>query len=192
MNVPLVNILTRISRPRLFKRCLESIQQQTYSNIKHFTYPDSPERIKEPYDWNLFCNELKSQVQQGYFFFLDDDDFLTHPYIVEELVRHLQDEPDGLIVQFLRNGKPKPNNSLIAQHVIRKGLIGGGCLVLNTKHKSLADWDAREAADFYWIEKISKQIILKFVPLILQVAGNNGLHGRSAPITKMNFGGTIG
>ena len=109
---------------------------------------------------------------------MDDDDYLISPTIIEQLVMHLQDEPDGLIVQFIRNGKPKPSNLLIAAKEIRKGLIGGGCLVLHSKFKDVAYWDDQPAADFRWISAVAKKVKLKFVPLVVQVAGNNGLKGK--------------
>lgn len=181
MNNPLINILIRVSRPELFRRCINSVHLQTYSNINIIniiTHIDLGVRIKIPYDWNLFCNILKAQIQPGYFFYLDDDDYLIDPYVIEKLVAELQDEPDGVICQFLRNGKPKPSNALIAAGRIEKGRIGGGCLVLATKHKDVADWKAKEAADFDWISEVAAKVKLKFVPLVVQVAGNNGLKGK--------------
>lgn len=182
MNTPLINILIRVSRPGLFDRCINSVHLQTYSNINIITYDDIALRERVPYDWNLFCNNLKAQVVSGWFMYLDDDDWLDTPQALERLACYLTDDVDGLIVQFLRNGKPKPSNALIAAGIIRKGLIGGGCLVLHSKHRGLADWQAKPAADYYWIKDIANKIELKFVPLVVQVAGNNGLHGRQTQV----------
>jgi hypothetical protein len=178
MSQPLINILIRVSRPEMFDRCIESVHLQTYSNIRIIIHQDIEPRERKPYDWNLFCNILKSQVTSGYFLFLDDDDTLRDPFVIEQLARHLQDDPDGLICQFLRNGKPKPNDHLIATKQIRKGLIGGGCLVLAARYAGVADWEAKEAADYDWIAAVALKVKLKFVPLVVQVAGNNGLHGK--------------
>lgn len=211
MHNPLINILIRVSRPRLFERCLSSVLSQTYTNIRCVFHTDNPmsytavlnakataenlivwdniNRYKVikfhshipliKYQWNLYVNTLKKEVEDGYWFIMDDDDYLSDKDILTKLVRHLQDEPDGLVVQFLRNGKPKPNNHLIATKSIRLGLIGGGCLVLHSKHKDVADWDGERAADYRWIKSVSEKVKLKFIPLVLQVAGNNGLHGRN-------------
>lgn len=189
MLTPLINILIRVSRPKLFERCIASVREQTYDNINIIVGLDNLIGAFEisdqiflyeksyPYHWNLFCNYLKSRVSSGYLMIMDDDDHLSGPHAIQQLVNNLQDEPDGLIVQFMRNGKPKPNNHLIATKTIRKGLIGGGCLVLHSKHKNVADWQAIQAADYYWIRDVAAKVELKFVPLVLQVAGNNGLHG---------------
>ena len=210
MNTPLINILIRVSRPRLFERCLHSILSQTYDNIRCVFHSDNPKAYtsileqkptadkllvwdnvdrykiikfhsfipKKKYQWNLYVNTLKREVNDGYWFVMDDDDYLSHKNILSDLVTYLQDEPDGLVVQFLRNGKPKPSNHLIATKTIRLGLIGGGCLVLHSKHKDVADWDGERAADYRWIKSVSEKVNLKFVPIVLQVAGNNGLHGQ--------------
>jgi hypothetical protein len=109
---------------------------------------------------------------------MDDDDYLISPDILTTLSNYLTEDTEGLICQFLRNGKPKPNDQLIATRTIRKGLIGGGCLVLHSRHKDVSDWDSEAAADYRWIKSVSEKIELKFIPLVVQVAGNNGLHGK--------------
>jgi glycosyltransferase involved in cell wall biosynthesis len=46
MNLPLINIITRCSRPKSFERCKKSIESQTYKNIHHIvTYQN--DEIKE-------------------------------------------------------------------------------------------------------------------------------------------------
>jgi len=46
MNTALINIITRVSRPALFLRCLESVNLQTYKNIHHIvTYQN--DELKE-------------------------------------------------------------------------------------------------------------------------------------------------
>lgn len=191
MHQPLINILIRVSRPDLFKRCIQSIDEQTYRNINLIVGLDNRKgsfeigSYKRNYDvaqdhyWNTFCNDLKAMVKDGLFFYMDDDDYLAGPDVIQQLVSHISDDTEGLIVQFLRNGKPKPSNFLIDTKVIKKGLIGGGCLVLHAKHKNVADWEAKRAADFDWIYAVAREVPLKFVPLVVQIAGNNGLHGRT-------------
>lgn len=199
---PLINILIRVSRLQLFERCINSIKLQTYSNYKiivcidssisgnvygiasadfmnkvyQFTAPITNKDI--PFHWNLFCNNLKSHVTDGFFLYLDDDDFLLSPTILEQLSEYLTDDVGGLIVQFLRNGKPKPSTALIAAGRIEKGRIGGGCLVLHSRHKDVADWGAKQAADYDWIAAVAAKVQLKFVPLVVQVTSNNGLKGK--------------
>ena len=95
-----INILIRTSnRPTCFSNCLKSILKQKYSNYKIYIcyddvksldylkeYKDNPiieyffifNSSKERYKYNLYCNRLKSKVEDGYILYLDDDDELVH------------------------------------------------------------------------------------------------------------------
>lgn len=203
MNNPSIHILIRnMFRPELLRRCLKSIAAQNYHYVNIIACSDSEEAYqdfesaykesgikgwgyintlvkptKEDHFWNLYCNELKRQVYDGWFFFMDNDDYLK-PGSLQKLSTYLTEDIDGIICQFVRNGWRKPADVLLRSRLIIKGMIGGGCLVLSHKHKLIADWDGEKAADYRWIKEVSKQVKLKFIPLILQVAGNNGLHGQ--------------
>lgn len=181
MNNPLINILIRVSRPDLFARCMRTVNDQDYPNINVIIHneADGKEDRSQPFYWNLYCNMLKEQVKDGYFLFADDDDALASPTAISDMVGYLWDEPDGLIVQFLRNGKPKPSDALIKAQSIELGRVGGGCLVLAAKHKNIADWQARRSADYFYIKEVAAKVKLKFVPFILQVTFNNGLFGEA-------------
>lgn len=196
---PRINLLIRNKyRPELFRRCLDTIERQTYSNIHLIIGCDSPEseddaltnttlrfsteivRLApgtEPFFWNIYCNTLKDRVTDGWFNVLDNDDYLVDEYCIEKLAQHLTDPSVGVICQFLRNGKPKPNNRLIRRGEIKRFFIGGGAIVLHARNKYVSDWDGHKAADFRFIEAVSKMIQMKFIPLVVQVAGNNGLRG---------------
>ena len=169
-----INILVRKSRPELFKRLMASIDHE----VNVIVHDDTAQRNRHPYDWNLFCNDLKSQVEEGYLLYADDDDLFV-PGSLAKLEELLKDEPDGLIVQFLRKGTvKKPTDFMIERRIIKRGVIGGGCLVLHSKFKNVADWKAKKGADFDWISDISYKINLRFVHLILQTTYNNGRHGK--------------
>lgn len=197
MSQPLINILIRISRPELFDTCIASIRKQTYQRIRVIACVDNQKMYnfvrklqnihtllfvitdrEPPYYWNMYCNNLKNKVTDGFFFFMDDDDYLESANAIENLSEHLTEDTQGLICQFIRRGRPKPHKAFIDQKIIKEGYIGGGCLVLHSRHKAVADWDGEVAADFRWIQKVSESVELKFVPLVVQVAGNNGLHGK--------------
>lgn len=171
----MINILTRISRPDLYERLLKSID---YEHINLITYDDSKERVpRKPFEWNLFCNILKAQVSEGYFVFADDDDYFR-PGALRELSDYLTDDVEGIICQFLRHGQPKPSNGLIAAGIIKENHIGGGCLVLHSRHKNVAHWDNMRKADYRWIRDVADKVQLKYIPLILQLTDNNGRKGK--------------
>ncbi len=185
----LINILIRHKqgRDKEFSRCLDSVFGQNYNNynciISVEEDPISDEEyfnfkyiVVEPMDhYNLHCNGLKAQVTDGWFFYLDDDDYLASPTVLEELSYHLFE--GALIVQFLRNKRTKkPTDRMIHDKVIKKGMIGGGCLVLHHSFKDVADWKAKVAADYDWIKEVTDVVPTRFVPLVLQIADvkNNG------------------
>jgi hypothetical protein len=172
MSDPLINILIRThpGRTELLSRALNSVYEQSYNKTQIEIYYDAS-KSKEPYHYNLFCNELKSRVKSGYFFFLDSDDYLNTPDVLERIVPHLR--PDrALIVQMLRNGRPKPFNN-----AIRRGYIGMPCMVLHYSHQDLADVTAKAEGDYEWIKSVTDQIGYKFVPIVLVNAGKRS-HGK--------------
>ena len=122
---------------------------------------------KSDYSYNLYCNDLKARVKDGYFFFLDSDDTVI-PGAISKIIPYLN-EDKALIVQMLRNGRPKPKNGLI-----EKGKIGLPCMILHSKHKHLADVTATEDGDYQWIKAVTDKIGYEFIPIPLVDAGKRG------------------
>jgi hypothetical protein len=200
---PLINILIRNKyRPQEFARCIKSVLEQEYRNWRVIIASDSDQgkvqadsyvvrdRWIESYGlavfqhvlyelpcyYNLYLNEMMQLVTDGYMLALDNDDYLIDSQALSRIVPHLTG--DGIICQFLRNGRPKPNGRLIQQQRIERGRIGGGCLILHSKHKNVVQWDGEKGADYRWIKAVSEKVQLEFVPIVVQVAGNNGLNGK--------------
>lgn len=191
MELPLINILIRTSnRPAQFARCLESIRNQTYRNIRivvgydrnealsyipgwvEWTYFNSDKSL--PFFYDLYCNDLKLIVTEGWFFFLDDDDVLTSPTVLQELFKHLTGPHEAIICQFLRNGVPKPADNYIRKRVIWEGKIGLPCLILHSKHKELSGLDGQKAGDYRYIKEVTSQVPTKFITLPLVSASPRG------------------
>ncbi len=183
----LINILIRHKegREKELSRCRKSISNQTYKHTRTIVSIEnnSSELNAWPYQpiavptqhYNLHCNDLKAQVKDGWFFYLDDDDYLASETVLEELSHHLFE--GALIVQFLRNKRTKkPIDRMIHDKLIKKGMIGGGCLVLHHSFANVADWKAKLAADYDWIKAVTDVVPTRFVPLVLQIADvkNNG------------------
>lgn len=183
MELPLINVLVRTSnRPQLFARCLESIKDQTYKNVRIIVgydnaealnyVPSSIERIPVhankaiPYYYDLYCNQLKRYVEEGWFFFLDDDDFLHGRNALKNIAQHLT-QPGAVICQFLRNSWPKPVDSAIKAGKIVEGKIGLPSLVLHSKYKDVAGLDGYKSGDYRYILSVSTMVKTKFVPVIL-------------------------
>ena len=183
----LINLLLRTShRPVLFKRLLDSIYNQTHKNINIVvSYDDEralsyiPEEVNKirvykdlskPFFYDEYCNELKSQVNNGFFMFIDDDEVLASNDCLEKLCSALKNHY-GVICQFSRNGSLKPSNELINSKIVRRSKIGMPCIVLHHSCKNIADFDGSvSAADFNWIKAITKKVKLNFVPLVIAIA----------------------
>lgn len=159
-------IRTHKGREELFQRAVESCEIQGVNVIDYYDYLGP----RPDFSYNLICNILKDQVQEGYFFFLDSDDFII-PGAIEELLPHL--EPDkAIIVKMLRNGRPKPMINRI-----ERGRIGLPCLVLHSKHKHLAEVTAVVQGDYEWIKAVSEKLPVKYVNVVLVNAGKRS-HGK--------------
>lgn len=180
---PLINILVRTSyRPKQFKRMMDSITNQSYQNIRvicsydddrALSYiPESVEKIRvEKHDdlffYDNYCNNLKELVNEGYFFFLDDSDYLKDSNVLMNLKQKLKGQI-GLIVQMDRNGVLKPSNLHVQSRLIQRGKIGMPCLVAHHSIKGLANIDGSVgASDYIWIKKISRQKRLSFSKFVL-------------------------
>lgn len=174
----MINILIRTSnRPELFKRCVDSIKSQTYKDIRIIVGIDSDKakgytqgfetywmlRKDLPFFYNDYCNQLKSLDFQGWYFFLDDDDFLDNPFVIENMIPHLE-EDKAIICQYRRRGRPKPPNWQMDERVIARGWIGLPSIWLHSKHKDLAqvqglvDYD-----DYNYIQEVSQVLATKFI-----------------------------
>jgi glycosyltransferase involved in cell wall biosynthesis len=203
---PLINILTRShERPEEFKKCVRSIRAQNYKKIhcivsvhddqteiesrktlEQFKLSHEIIRVNHngvPYNWNLFCNDLKERVKQGWFFYLDSDDWLYNSHNLNGLSPYLKDPGVGVICQYYRGRKAKPANLIIRKdgtvdpESIIKGKIGGSAIFLHASQKNLADWQPKRAADYDFIKEVAAKIPLKFVPIPIVQAGNSGRHG---------------
>lgn len=183
MYKPKINILVRTGyRPVQFKRMMDSITSQTYDNIRvicsydddrALSYiPDSVDKVKvekgpELFFYDNYCNDLKKMVEDGYFFFLDDSDYLQNETVIERLVPFLKGNV-GLVVQMDRKGTLKPSNDHINSRLIHRAQIGMPCLVAHNSLNLIADFDGSVgAADYTWIKTLSRKRRLSFKKFVL-------------------------
>jgi hypothetical protein len=182
MSQPLINILIRVSRPALFERCMNSILIQTYQNYKVHIHKCTG---AVGYSYNLYCNDLKAQVKDGWFFYLDDDDILLDRQALERISRYLLNEDHIVICQMLRNGVPKPSDRLQESMQVHRGKIGMPCFLLHAKHKNVAHFVATEDADFRFIRAAIHRLSPAFCKEVLVNAGGRG-HGLQNPTINHN------
>jgi glycosyltransferase involved in cell wall biosynthesis len=192
----MINILIRTSgRHDELTRCIQSIRDQTFQDIRLILSNDNKaedypfisdltigfhrtihfvDKATTPYGWNLYCNVLKAHVKEGWFFYLDSDDFLIDKHCLENISKHLTDPDKAVICRFKRGNKVKPYPG--TDEVIR-GKIGGSCIFLHHSQKDVAYWDGNRAADFRFIKQVQAKLELKFVDTVVVQTGNNGKHG---------------
>lgn len=189
----LINILIRTSnRPQLFKRCLDSIEGQTYNNIRVIVGFDRKSALRyiptdkvseiqvfpnlsKPFFYNIYCNELKQHVRDGWLIWVDDDDYLDSPTVLEDISKHLTNPDEAIICQFRRNQAPKPSNRTMNYKQIARGKIGLPCLILHHSNKNIADIRGdHDYDDYLYIKRISELMPVKFVK---QVVVNSPVRG---------------
>lgn len=176
----LINILIRTSnRPDKFLRCLKSVLNQSYPNIRIIISVDRavsyiPYGLEVinvsanrqlPYFYDCYCNDLKAQVDDGWFMFLDDDDWLR-PNVLSQITF---DAPS--ILHQVKRG------NLIAPYsdVFQRGLVGMPCLMLHHSLKDIADIPGTGQGDYWWIKKIRDSVGVSFRPLIVVESDGRGL-----------------
>lgn len=175
----MISILIRTSgRPNAFARCLQSIREQTYKDYRIIVACDNGDYVPEGIEmlrpqskgpgffWNLYCNELKSMVTDGWYFFLDDDDVLIDPLALERISRYLVGEKN-IICQFSRFDKVRPSGIHFSNRIVARGEIGMPCFFIHHTNRDLINFDNRPAADFRYIAHLTKIVNFKWVPEIV-------------------------
>lgn len=180
----LINILVRTCyRPELFNRMMKSIRAQTHPDIRVIVsydddralsyIPENYEHIKvargqHMYSYNLYCNQLKELVKDGYFIFLDDDDFLSSPQVLEKLIPQLKQDKCN-IVKLDRKGKIYPRTE-----IIMSGQIGMPCMVLHHSHKGISDIALDGRGDSVWILNAIEKLPTNFIDLVVVISDRKG------------------
>lgn len=185
MHKPLINILTRTSnRPNFFNRNVNSVNSQTYKNIRHIVSYDndddleyinkhnnltlvkidkdklirednSPNPNTGKYSpHNLYFNEMLKVVEEGWVIFLDDDDLFYDENSLEIIVNNILNDDTMVIWQM------NFINGLILPPTDelkgkpKLGKIGSPCFSFNIKQLGDIKWDGWKCGDFRFIEKI--------------------------------------
>lgn len=176
----LITALIRTSyRPKQFARLMKSIEAQTvpinyivsYDDDRALDYiPEGTAIVKvsptpDKYFYNLYCNTLKSIVDDSWLCFFDDDDYLINPISIEKIRTHLLNKDEAVICQFTRNGRVKPPFRQMDEGRIVKGYIGMPCIFLHHSHKDVAEFRATEDADYFFIKEVAEKMKTKFVTI---------------------------
>jgi len=199
----MINIITRThNRPDLFKKCRESIVNQTHKNINHIVGSDidcnyydntiflklkdveyprlMPEYNTYPAPWNLHLNELANYVKYGWVMYLDDDDMFSHKKSLEIIINHIENEDELLIwkvnIKINENGWIVPNDNDFGKR-INAGNVSGIGIMFHTKHLPV-DWGSWSYGDYRVVKQLlNKKLKIKWINYVLtetQGKPNNG------------------
>lgn len=193
MKNPIINILTRTSnRPNFFRNCFESVKNQTYTNINHiisvdndFTeeyvknYTDNYIRVnkhsgyilydvlvdfRRPAPYNLYLNELKNNVNDGWIMFLDDDDIIIDENIISDLSKKLKDKNQLIFwkVKFSENRiVPYDINFTQDRIPVLNDFDMNGFIYHSSWNKF--DFDYYSAGDYFYVKQLETIIPKKFL-----------------------------
>ena len=170
-NIDLINILIRTTyRPGYFKKCINSILSQSYTNYKIICCYDDKrclnylkeyegiieyfyvnEENNNSHKYNLYCNVLMDKVEDGWIMFLDDDDKLSNNNTLQSIKYQLNNFNQILFWQVNIAG-----NIIIPEDVekIEKYKISGIGFCFHSNFKNLSKWIPYGCSDFYFINKL--------------------------------------
>ncbi|WP_337967361.1 hypothetical protein [uncultured Flavobacterium sp.] len=210
-NKILINILTRTSnRPIGFDNLRYSITNQTFKNVNHIVSYDNDndlsyinkhdlkkvkvDRINEeklnhpdgftPAFYNLYCNELLDQVEEGWIMFIDDDVNIFHNKVLQEIVGQIKKNDDDTIF-FWQSRYPNrvviPSNEKIRNEKLEIYDIDSSCFLFHSKYKNKARWDGWKVSDYRFIKALSEIIPNKkwINQVYIQINNQGDLGGRN-------------
>lgn len=170
-NIDLINILIRTTyRPGYFKKCINSILSQSYTNYKIICCYDDKrclnylkeyegiieyfyvnEENNNSHKYNLYCNVLMDKVEDGWIMFLDDDDKLSNNNTLQSIKYQLNNFNQILFWQVNIAG-----NIIIPEDVekIEKYKISGIGFCFHSNFKNLSKWKPYGCSDFYFINEL--------------------------------------
>ena len=205
-----ITILIRTCyRPLLFKRCIESILQQRYSNVhivicydnqkaKQYIEPYTSKvkycdaffctiQSDEKYKFNLYCNDLLYKVTSGYCLYLDDDNEFTHENCLN-IINHNLREDRICIWKYLRGDKliyPQNTDSIVL------GDIDSSSFCFPCEYKKYGKWPDKQYGDYSFLNSVITKITaikntspkdeITYIPLTLTkcIQENIGNFGKS-------------
>jgi hypothetical protein len=208
--IPLINILTRTSgRPLAFKRCHESVKNQTYKNVRHivsidnlqdeeyvkecgvdYFFMDKNAISKEPdiadpktgprFIYNLYLNKLIEKVNDGWIIILDDDDYLTDNNVLQKVANIAKSNTDMLLWQMkYPNGGLLPSLQELGKPP-RLARIGMPCFAIHSGIAKTIKFDGWKCGDFRFIQKVwAKTVDKRVVKEALVSLGSIGLGQRN-------------
>jgi hypothetical protein len=132
---------------------------------------------------NIYLNKIIKTINDGWIFYLDDDDHFANELVVESIVKNITSD-DELIYWKMRlpDGRIIPDATCFNKRPVA-GRIGGCCHGVHSKWKDHIKWDSWNMSD-YRVMKHLDDIIpkTKWLDIVAVNKGNHGGLGRRRDI----------
>lgn len=120
---------------------------------------------ENPFFYNLYCNNLLSEIDSGHSIFIDDDDIMISENLIR-IIPHLK-RNESLVIPFMRGDFQKPTHNMMLRKKITMGYIGMPCIVIWHEHIKHINFIASEVSDFQAINSLSIMTNLSWVEIPL-------------------------
>lgn len=194
-----------ISRKEELNRNIFSVHNQTYKSIRHLIIFDGSKDHWRTYNYinfkdiyrnieyfeadrtnnigqgkcffNLYFNDIRKELKEGFILYLDDDDYLSNNKIVEELMNEVDSEDKIYLFKMQwANGRILPDD-LHFKKDPERGEIGGSCFIVPVKYMYEFEWDADRASDYRVLLQLFKLFPVErrtWIDKIVVQVGNTG------------------
>lgn len=182
---PVVNIMIRTShRPNYFRKCIESINIQTYKNINiivsiddkgndytipYKVYPVFVDKIKiisevknnelygKIFPYNSYFNYMYNRANEGLIINLDDDDKFSNENSISEIVEQYKQGAELILWRVKIDYKlyPDDDNWMKPPKIFQISTIG---FAFDTKYKAIAIWEPYKRGDYRIADILWKNI----------------------------------
>ena len=203
----MLNILIRTSnRPNSFKRCINSIEKQTFkdvllhvsvdndtakeyattilaeSGLNHEIVPVTKPESGQAF-YNEYLNNLLDNVKDGWIYIVDDDDFLLSPTVLADLHRQLTDtETMYLFRVMLNNSRLVPVDRLFGLNFVQFGQISMSGFSIHASQKDKSRFEKERGGDYRFINSLINILKIKWLDIVVLGTGNMGLRGAAIDI----------
>lgn len=154
---------------------METIKEQTYKNIVTIIYSDDPrddyvtgdiiikgtiyEKSLGDATYNLYCNDLLRNIpnEDGWIYFLDDDDELTTPDAIGRIIKKCDRNAVNAFKVSRNNGKIVPEKWQSQRSFQTE------CFIIHTDHKLKASWWSHKGGDHHFTKQLTKVLPINWI-----------------------------
>lgn len=196
-NAPVYILIRTSRRPEFFKRCYESILNQTYKNIVTIVHTDDPRNDYVRGDiiikghsyhpksgkgyYNLYNNRLLDAIPDGWgwYHMIDDDDMYYNKKAISTLVK--QSKPHMVNVARVKRW----GSSVWPKNWRRQRSFQTECFFIHSAYKKLGRWWGNKGGDHYYSRQMTNKLPINWIDgLIICKAQEGKGHGSLLDIGK--------